>query len=116
MEQVGASVIFLNFESRLESPRLSIGDSLQQKIITWLSPPDPLVNHHIACESRQPGSAAWFIQSNTFSEWKMSGAPSCLLWVYGKRSSMPNIYAYVETEVSFSQRVRERAFFGMSDF
>ena len=78
---------------------MSAGDSLQQKIITWLSPPDPSENHHIACESRHPGSALWFIQSNTFSEWKVSEDPSCLLWVHGKRSLMPIFCVYVETEV-----------------
>jgi hypothetical protein len=61
------------------------GDSLEQDIFRWLSPPDPWKNHHIACKSRHRGSAEWFVQSNTFSEWKASEAPSSLLWVHGKR-------------------------------
>jgi hypothetical protein len=75
------------------------GDRLQQDIIRWLSPPDPWKNHHIACESCHHGSAAWFIQSDTFSEWKVSEAPSYHLWVYGKRLLISNSYAFVETEI-----------------
>ena len=55
-------------------------------MIEWLSPPDPWKNHHVACESRHSDSAAWFVQGNTFSEWKVSEALSSLLWVHGKRS------------------------------
>ena len=61
------------------------GDNVQRDISRWLSPPDPWKNHHIACNSRHPGSAAWFIQGNIFSEWKASEAGSALLWVHGKR-------------------------------
>ena len=61
------------------------GDNVQRDIFRWLSPPDPWENHHIACNSRHHGSAAWFIQGNTFSKWKASEAGSSLLWVHGKR-------------------------------
>jgi hypothetical protein len=64
------------------------GDNMQQDILRWLSPPDPWKNYHIACKSRHPGSAAWFIQGNSFSEWKASETPSFLLWLHGKRPSM----------------------------
>ena len=74
------------------------GDSLQQDIFGWLSPPDPWRNHHAACESSHPGSAAWFIQGDTFSEWKSSEARSSLLWVLGKRPLIPSFYASPETE------------------
>jgi hypothetical protein len=91
------------------------GYSLQQDIFRWLSPPDPWKNHHVACESRYGRSAAWFIQGNTFSEWKASDARSSFLWVHGKRPLMPNSYAFAETEF-FLQRAREKASFGTSDF
>ena len=61
------------------------GDSLQKDIFGWLSAPDPWKNHHTACESRHSGTAEWFIQSNTFSEWRTSEVPGSLLWVHGKR-------------------------------
>ena len=75
------------------------GDSLQQDVFRWLSPPDPWKNHHTACESSHPGSAAWFIQGNAFSEWKASEARSPLLWVHGKRLLMPSSYTSSETEI-----------------
>ena len=80
------------------------GDDLQQDIFKWLSPPDPWKNHHIACESRHRGSAAWFIQGNTFSQWKASEAHSSLLWVHGKRSLMLSYYVFAETETFRSGR------------
>jgi hypothetical protein len=61
------------------------GDSLHKNISNWLSPPDPWKNHHLACKSRHRQSAAWFIQGNTFKEWKLSEATSSILWVHGNR-------------------------------
>jgi hypothetical protein len=76
-------------------------DSLQKDISSWLSPPDPWKNHHIACESRHPGSGSWFIRGNTFSEWKASEAPSSLLWVHGKRPLMSRSYVFAEADFFF---------------
>ncbi|KAN0105744.1 hypothetical protein V8E52_010703 [Russula decolorans] len=59
-------------------------DSLQKDLFGWLSPPDPWKNHHAACISRHRGTAEWFIQGNTFSEWRTSEVPGSLLWVHGK--------------------------------
>jgi hypothetical protein len=75
------------------------GDNLQQDIIKWLSPPDYSNNHHSTCELRHPGSAEWFIQGNTFSEWKSSDVSVSLLWVHGNRAFMPSSYDLVETEI-----------------
>ena len=61
------------------------GDNLQKDIFGWLSAPDPWKNHHTACESRHRGTAEWFVQGNTYSEWRTSEVPSSLLWVHGKR-------------------------------
>ena len=66
------------------------GDKLQQDICGWLSPPDPWKNHNIARELRQAGTAEWFIQGCTFSEWKSSGSNS-VLWIHGKREFHPTI-------------------------
>ena len=64
---------------------MSAGDKLENDIRTWLSPPDPWKNYNIACKLRQSGTAEWFLQGNTFSEWKRSEDSGCLLWVHGKR-------------------------------
>ena len=76
--------------SELDHRDFSTGDSLQEKIFGWLSPPDPWKNHHSACESRHCGTAEWFIQGNTFSEWRTSSVPSSLLWIHGKRLLIPS--------------------------
>ncbi|OCH87555.1 hypothetical protein OBBRIDRAFT_149093 [Obba rivulosa] len=54
----------------------------------WLSPPDPSINHNVARSSYHEGTAKWFIRSEIFEEWKMSGS---LLWVHGKAGSGKSI-------------------------
>ena len=56
---------------------------MQDKLRSWLSPPDPSVNHNTACKTQHGGTATWFIQGNTFQDWKKSGS---LLWVRGNRT------------------------------
>ena len=77
------------------------GDSLQKDIFGWLSPPDPWKNHHSACESRHRGTAEWFIQGNTFTEWRTSKDPGSLLWVHGKRLLFSGFYGSAETKIPF---------------
>ncbi|KAF8462657.1 hypothetical protein DFH94DRAFT_659177, partial [Russula ochroleuca] len=67
-------------------------DNLHKDIFKWLSPPDPWKNHHLACKSRHRRSAAWFVQGNTFSEWKASEAPSSILWVHGKPGAGKSVF------------------------
>jgi len=55
---------------------------LRQEAADWLSPPDPSVNYHISRDMHHKGTTTWFIESNTFRDWKESGS---LLWIYGKR-------------------------------
>jgi hypothetical protein len=50
----------------------------------WLSPPDPKKNYDLVLELRHGETGAWFMNSNAFLEWKVSGGSS-LLWVHGKR-------------------------------
>ena len=73
------------------------GGELQQDIQSWLSPPDPSINHKIACELRHTGTTLWFTQGDTFSEWKWSKTSS-LLWINGKRSLFPALSAIAETD------------------
>src|SRR6266850_8151318 len=75
----------------------AIGDQVQKAIRGWLSPPDPWKNHHIALDSRHEATAAWFIQGETFLEWKSSGSSS-LLWIHGKRQSLLSFCVFAETD------------------
>ena len=68
------------------------GDQLRCDIQLWLSPPDPSTNHNFVWKARHRGTAAWFFESNTFTEWKARGS---LLWIHGKRMfffRIPNEY------------------------
>jgi len=73
------------------------GDALQHQIRNWLSPPDPWKNHNIACRSRHSGTAAWFVQSDMFSQWK-SSTSSTLLFVHGKRQLPPYRYTFSDSD------------------
>jgi len=63
-------------------------NQLQRDIRSWLSPPDPSINHNIARGIYQNGTASWFTESTTFKEWKSNGS---LLWVHGKPGSGKSI-------------------------
>jgi hypothetical protein len=59
------------------------GTPLQQAATKWLSPPDPSVNYHSACDMHHEGTATWFIEGTIFKDWKQSGS---LFWIHGKRA------------------------------
>src|ERR1700722_4581489 len=91
---------FLKFARFLTGiTEILVGDELEQKVRSWLSAPDPWKNHNIACKSRHPGSAAWFVHGNTFPEWKVSEARGSLLWVHGKHPLAASSSAFLETDI-----------------
>jgi hypothetical protein len=61
-----------------------VGDQLQDRIRSWLSPPDPLTNYNTARKAHHPDTSTWFIQGDTFKQWKSTGS---LLWVQGLRAN-----------------------------
>ncbi|KAN0115706.1 hypothetical protein V8E52_006652, partial [Russula decolorans] len=63
---------------------------LQQDLCRWLSPPDPSTNHKIACRAHHKGTATWFFEGRTYTEWKSTGSDS-LLWIHGKPGSGKSI-------------------------
>ena len=67
--------------------KTSAGDNLQKAVRKWLSPPDPSINHNIACESHHGGTATWFTEGDVYMEWKAQGS---LAWIHGKRMFPPS--------------------------
>ena len=63
-----------------------VSEKRREKILKWLSPPDPSTNHNIACSTHHKKTATWFFQGSIFQEWKSTGS---LLWIHGKRLSNP---------------------------
>jgi hypothetical protein len=59
-------------------------NQLRPDLRGWLSPPDPSTNHIIACKAHHKGTATWFFEGRTYTEWKSTGSES-LLWIHGKR-------------------------------
>ena len=62
-----------------------VGSQLWESLHRWLSPPDPSINHNIACRTHHKGTATWFFQGSIFEEWKTTGS---LLWIHGKRAHL----------------------------
>jgi hypothetical protein len=62
-------------------------NQLRDKIHKFLAPPDPSINHNIACATHHKKTATWFFEGNMYKEWKSKGS---LLWIHGKRASCPN--------------------------
>ncbi|KAH9978330.1 hypothetical protein BJV74DRAFT_141737 [Russula compacta] len=60
-------------------------DQLRRDVKGWLSPPDPWQNYNIQHDAHHDGTATWFIDGDTFTEWKSS--PCSLLWIHGKPGS-----------------------------
>lgn len=69
----------------LKTHELSTANQLRDNFQTWLSPPNPSINHNIACKAHHKGTAQWFLGGSIFNEWKATGS---LLWIHGKRVSL----------------------------
>ena len=60
---------------------------LRDNIHKWLSPPDPSINHNIACATHHKKTATWFFEGSIYKEWRSKGS---LLWIHGKRAPRHN--------------------------
>ena len=89
---------------------MAIGKQMRQELRRWLSPPDPSVNHNIACKAHYKGTAGWFFSGSIFNEWRSS--PS-LLWIHGKRM-IPTLVCrhLIHLNSVSSQRALARVYFG----
>jgi NACHT domain len=52
-----------------------------EKILRWLSPPDPSSNFQKALKQRQSGTGVWFLQHERYIRWK--SGKSQFLWLHG---------------------------------
>jgi hypothetical protein len=86
-EEVGDNGALLIVEADTRSQDAIPGPS-KEKLRTWLSPPDPSINHNTACATQHEGTARWFIQGSTFREWRENGS---LLWIRGNRVFIPSL-------------------------
>ncbi|KAH9996982.1 hypothetical protein BJV74DRAFT_960877, partial [Russula compacta] len=59
-------------------------NQIRRDLQHWLLPPDSSINYNTACDAHHQGTATWFTESTTFTDWKASGS---LLWIHGKPGS-----------------------------
>ncbi|KAI0285510.1 hypothetical protein BC826DRAFT_1109310 [Russula brevipes] len=69
-------VVAKSLELLYELKRTQLGQNFR----TWLSPPDPSINHNTACKIQHDGTARWFIEGDKIRDWKKNGS---LLWICG---------------------------------
>ena len=55
----------------------------------WLFPPDPSTNLNFASDRQYEGTVTWFVKGDISTEWK-SNSTAPLLWIHGKRASLPS--------------------------
>ena len=53
-----------------------------KRIIDWLSPPDPWINHRSARQHHEPHTGLWFLESDLYERWR--GGQTRHLWLFGK--------------------------------
>ncbi|KAG9843598.1 Pfs, NACHT and ankyrin domain protein, partial [Aureobasidium melanogenum] len=56
-------------------------DRKQERIVKWISNLDPSIAYTQAHKKRHPGTGRWFVDSDTFAEWKSQS--SGFLWLHG---------------------------------
>ncbi|KAH9984872.1 hypothetical protein BJV77DRAFT_145573 [Russula vinacea] len=79
VQGVGCEVRGVN--AKLDQVNLN---QLRDSLLRWLSPPDPSINHNIACKAQHDGTAEWFFQGSIFNHWKSTDP---FLWIHGKPGS-----------------------------
>ncbi|KAF3907984.1 Ankyrin-3 [Dactylellina cionopaga] len=62
--------------------KLLRSDQKQEKVDKWMLSPDPSRNYEEALGKRHGHSGSWFLESNSFAEWKTS-QQSSFLWLTG---------------------------------
>jgi len=84
LDQVNRSYRFITCSwNRFEDSDSFTGNQLKDSLLRWLSPPEPSINHNIACKAHHDGTAQWFLQGSTFNQWKSTDP---FLWIRGKRA------------------------------
>ncbi|KAI3546751.1 pfs domain-containing protein [Colletotrichum abscissum] len=67
-------------ETHRKVEQLTAGDR-SGKIHSWLSAPDPSIDHNKASNLHQDGTGQWFLDTNEYLYWKTN--PGSSLWLYG---------------------------------
>lgn len=55
--------------------------SEKDKIMAWLSSPDPSTNYNKALKQRYQDTGVWFLEGERFDTWKST--PAAFMWLYG---------------------------------
>ncbi|KAI0285162.1 hypothetical protein BC826DRAFT_1189750 [Russula brevipes] len=81
-------------------------NQLRDRLLQWLSPPDPSTNHNIARKASHSGTAQWFFRGGIFNQWKSNGS---FLWVHGKPGSGKSVLCSSIIQDIFALRKAGRA-------
>ena len=94
----------LNLDSYSAGSDNFTGIQLRNNLLRWLSPPDPSINHNIACKTYHNGTAQWFFQGIIFNRWKSAGS----LWVHGNVCGFLSSLKAIPDHLFFFSWVRKK--------
>ncbi|TQW01480.1 phytoene dehydrogenase [Cordyceps javanica] len=80
MKETMSKMLSLSIDTKTRVQSLQTSAHLD-KIIQWLSAPDPSTNLNTAREQHQPGTGQWLLDSETYKAWKTT--PASFLWLHG---------------------------------
>jgi hypothetical protein len=83
------------------------------KILQWLSPPNPWTNHQAARDLHQAGTGKWVLDHDAYKAW-LCGA-SRHLWLYGKAGCGKTVLSSTIVE-DVQQHCRQAVNFGFAPF
>jgi hypothetical protein len=83
------------------------------KILQWLSPPDPWTNHHAARSLHQAGTGRWVLDNEIYKAW-LNGSTRHL-WLYGKAGCGKTILSSTMVE-DVQHHCRQAVDFGFAPF
>src|SRR5260370_39136927 len=98
---------FCSIRLKEAETKTTLGDQLLEKILKWLSPPDPSVNHNYAGQAHHDGTATWFLEGITYNEWKATGS---LLWIQGNRMAFHSFSTNSADDLCFCSGIWQKHF------
>lgn len=72
-----------------------VAAELRERVIHWIAPPNiTAVHHEAACRTREAGTGNWFLEGETYHDWKTGQIP--FLWLHGIPGCGKSVLWYVD--------------------
>lgn len=89
LESAATQAVTTNIQAGLQQTSAGVSDLLDAEmirrvgaVVTWLSAPDPYINHNDARKRHEPGTGKWLLQCSQYRRWVAETGSR--LWLHGK--------------------------------